>query len=1050
MIKKIITFLVLLMSLGTLAYADLTTDNQAYYAFDDSTSEYEIFGATGTSDGMSFDGVNDYVLSESYPLDTTMDLSVEFKSSFSGSSRTIMARSSDSSNRQFQLYQRSSDNKIQMSFFNGGSTNVGTLESDIAYNDGNWHTVRIVQSGNNAEMFIDGISVDTDSTSGKVTDTQKNTIGAYHDGSGSYWLGEIGEVNINDKTYLLSSLNDSSSSGNFATGNNGVSYTNESKVGTGAFEFDGIDDYVLLPNSFDSALTNDFTMNAWVKINSEATSDTFQVITDFRGERNLIISYVEATNTLEARFIGGTDITLKSDPISLGQWYFLTIQKNGSTGNLYLDSSLNDSNSVSNPSASATSTRIGLNPSGNGALDGYIDEWSFYNRTLSQAEIAELYNSGNGFNPYTTSATGITFNSPTNNQWLNDTNFTLDVSFSQTINSNYSLNGGTNTTLGTNVNNATVNLSGIPNIFNNISVYTSDNQSNSITFGIDTIGPNISIIGNLTQNNFEVDFSTIFAINDNFSGVASCTLNATYLENVTNASQYDQFLNCTDTTTFGASGLYNGFIEAYDNAGNLATLSVNGTIQPFVYVNFKNETNGDIGSYSYTLTSPNGIVTSETNTTNPISISPFTEGQLDLGNWTILFEKLGYNSQTFLVPINVSSGGIEYNFTINFSRIIINIYDRETNNLLNQNVDVSILNLNSGNTSNGTIIFQDINIPSGTYNIEAVSSGYATEQKTFTYTSQKDSEIDIYMLSTNLSNTATLTIATTDEFSNVLQGVDVRLLEYDSSIFGYREISQCVSNSNGECNFLILTDEKRYIVTGSINLNSILYTGSSSEDGEVFSFDVSGGQEIIGTTFIRELSLKISDTLRSPDYVGFLLDVPKNERETIVNENDTHKIINIPVSFTSQSGFNYEVCLNIYVTNQNNISKLITPICYTGSSGILPISDITLNKDYSYKAIVSVERIGSNNVIEYKEYLYLSNKSFSELLFNEGYLSNFLLFFWAMVLAFSIASKNLSIWIYGSFVLAVFQTGFMPNITNATATVLIILINLGVMYISKR
>ena len=61
MIKKLIFILTLFMSLS-LAYADLTTENQAYYNFDDLNDTYNIFGATGTDNGMSFDGYKDYLI----------------------------------------------------------------------------------------------------------------------------------------------------------------------------------------------------------------------------------------------------------------------------------------------------------------------------------------------------------------------------------------------------------------------------------------------------------------------------------------------------------------------------------------------------------------------------------------------------------------------------------------------------------------------------------------------------------------------------------------------------------------------------------------------------------------------------------------------------------------------------------------------------------------------------------------------------------------------------------------------------------------------------
>src|SRR6056297_868292 len=138
--KRILLILVFILSLGGM-FADLTSNNELYYSLDDENLsgsnpiDLSINGNDGTNNGATtgvtgivnesfdFDGTNDYIIQNSANVqDTTFSISIWFLNSFSGSSRTIAARSSDSSNRQYQLYQRGADNRIVMSFFKGGST----------------------------------------------------------------------------------------------------------------------------------------------------------------------------------------------------------------------------------------------------------------------------------------------------------------------------------------------------------------------------------------------------------------------------------------------------------------------------------------------------------------------------------------------------------------------------------------------------------------------------------------------------------------------------------------------------------------------------------------------------------------------------------------------------------------------------------------------------------------------------------------------------------------------------------------------------------------
>ena len=399
---------------------------------------------------------------------------------------------------------------------------------------------------------------------------------------------------------------------------------------------------------------------------------------------------------------------------------------------------------------------------------------------------------------------------------------------------------------------------------------------------------------------------------------------------------------------------------------------------------------------------------------------------------------------------NLSTSPLPQNLSINMTQaqITINLFDRQTGDPLMNPVNVNILGLGNGTTTNGTLIFKDFNFVPGTYHVEASSSGYYTAEKDFVYTGITDTIIDLYLLNSTFEGSTTLVVPVIDEFFNIIEGADTRLLEYDPDIFGFKEVSSCFTNANGECKFLIEVATKTYIITTSKEIGGVIFTDQSSTSGEIFLPEISAGEEIPGQIFANNLVLKLSSTLPVPENIGLFIDVPENENATIVSKNDTDTVINIPISFTSQSGLSYTVCLELYRNTNGDLSEVISPICLTGASGILPISDITLNNDFDYEARVTYTVDGVKTI--YKSYKYPNNKSFFEIILQSGFASQMIMIFWVALLSLSLYLRNIAIWCKGAWFLSVIQLTMFSSLLVASSSVIIILINIGVLYISKR
>jgi len=483
----------------------------------------------------------------------------------------------------------------------------------------------------------------------------------------------------------------------------------------------------------------------------------------------------------------------------------------------------------------------------NGMSDYYngdLDMTLVYDRVLTSGEITELYNGSDGFNPYIAppppaKALIIDNISLSNNTITNDTslNILLDlinISTNGNVNTDLYLSNGSNYQIGTNTLNVnyTLNISeGIYDLWTYSYNIETNVTSSNYTYTFDHTAPNISIIGNITQD-FIVNFSTIFNVTDALSGLQSCTLNITYLENITNASQYDKFINCTDTTTFEANGLYNGFIIATDNADNVATLSINGTIQSVVEINFFQPNGSQIYDYDYELISPNGFESTVINTSNPVEISPVVNGSLDLGNWTIIFSKFGFITTNFTIPINVTSGGEVQNYTVGISLLYLNIFDTDTDSLINQNVSIELIGPSFAGTfvtSNGTITIDNITAIPDFYQLLVNSNDYAELSYIFQHTGYEAVNLSLYMQF--LNDTTSILYIVKDKLGNPMGSSEefpkclVQVAEYDITTNSYILQTMEYTNSNGEIIFDL-------DITKSIKNTVICDSGTFIFDGE--------------------------------------------------------------------------------------------------------------------------------------------------------------------------------------------------------------------------
>ncbi len=330
-----------------------------------------------------------------------------------------------------------------MNFVIGNGTTAYTTTQTVSTTaDNQWHQYTGVRSGSTMYLYIDGILVTSTTVSGSVSNgtgfcigdtcggirnvngsidevrvynraiaasevaslyaqgggTKSNTSVSQPQGTGRLDSGLAGYWKLDDGSGT--SAIDSSTNGNTGTLTNGPTWTT-GQVG-GAVDFDGSNDYINTTDLSSIEGTSQVTFSAWVNADTLST-------------RRGVIGKEGQNYAMETEWTTGDDVLLyfgggsiygytTSDILATGQWQLWTMVFDGNqTGNasrlkFYLNGverALTFVGTIgsTSPSGSANAVRIGdsYDNSGNGFLDGKIDEVRIYNRALSADEVGQLY-----------------------------------------------------------------------------------------------------------------------------------------------------------------------------------------------------------------------------------------------------------------------------------------------------------------------------------------------------------------------------------------------------------------------------------------------------------------------------------------------------------------------------------------------------------------------------------------------------------------------------------------------------------------------------------
>lgn len=261
----------------------------------------------------------------------------------------------------------------------------------------------------------------------------------------------------------------------------------------GAYSFGGVNSMIFFNKTIGHETYN-WTYNLWIHANTTV------------GEQRV---FVPRNDSLTLLRIGvGAPCITTNYCISLGGvhkettgvvqtmgWEMITFNHNG-TGLRFGKNGTYISYFEGVPSAPDNTNTIGTGVGGAVPFKGYIDEFSVYNRSLTDAELVQLYNGGSGITYITTGI--ITLNSPTNNSEFINTTVEFNCSA-------FDINTITNVSLIIDSNYNQTNTSGL----NADYIFTSLVGLGDHNWTCETCN-DLSVCINATENYFSIERIVIF------------------------------------------------------------------------------------------------------------------------------------------------------------------------------------------------------------------------------------------------------------------------------------------------------------------------------------------------------------------------------------------------------------------------------------------------------------------------------------------------------------------------------------------------------------
>lgn len=218
-------------------------------------------------------------------------------------------------------------------------------------------------------------------------------------------------------------------------------------LGDGAFEFDGINDYIVASRNLDGFDgVKPFSIAGWIKIKNVKADSTTYVLTGLRATYPFVFtgvrngkSYFRFGNATEDDAIQGL-VVLQNDT-----WYNIVGTFDGTTMRLYENGLLKSSTGHTTLPSFTSNLTIGSQANNGAGITSFsnssIDNVIFYNSTLSAQDVLDLYQTYQGCYPTTVNWNiDSSLNCTYNGNYVISGNLTLTGTGKITINGNFTFN----------------------------------------------------------------------------------------------------------------------------------------------------------------------------------------------------------------------------------------------------------------------------------------------------------------------------------------------------------------------------------------------------------------------------------------------------------------------------------------------------------------------------------------------------------------------------------------------------------------------------------
>lgn len=216
---------------------------------------------------------------------------------------------------------------------------------------------------------------------------------------------------INDSLvahYFLDGNGDDAIGNNHGTVMGAIAVDDRNGAIDGAYQFDGIDDWINIGNTSELNITGDITVSAWVKTPTSWPTSYHDTHIYARYTYSLsnptgVALYLDDPH-LQSRSFSfilksgvnswGNDYAVSLTTLQLNTWYFVVGVREGNLVKVYVDGVLENTDVGSNDLISYGANPIASigekNASATGWYDGIIDDVKIYKRALLLTEIQEL------------------------------------------------------------------------------------------------------------------------------------------------------------------------------------------------------------------------------------------------------------------------------------------------------------------------------------------------------------------------------------------------------------------------------------------------------------------------------------------------------------------------------------------------------------------------------------------------------------------------------------------------------------------------------------